>query len=165
MVFLYRSQSDLEGYRLSAGIYDIQSGSVLDKMQIIVITLGPNGTESEDPLIRFLSLRLSNDLPLETRKSKLADEYKIQMDDKLGEEMKVMCNLGEGIARRNYAMGKAEGREEGRAKGRAEGRAEGEDKLEALLSKLYEEGRPDDARRAVKDRAYRKEQYIAFSIV
>ena len=38
-----------------------------DKLQVIVITLGPEGTRSDHPLIRFLSLLLSTELPLESR--------------------------------------------------------------------------------------------------
>ncbi|MBO7663534.1 MAG: PD-(D/E)XK nuclease family transposase, partial [Clostridia bacterium] len=35
-----------------------------DKLQVIMITIGPEGTKSENALIRFLSLLLKNELPL-----------------------------------------------------------------------------------------------------
>lgn len=84
-----------------------------DKLQVLVITLGPDGTESDNPLIRFLSLLLSKELPLENRKQRLEEEYNIEMNPALEEEMSVMCNLGEYIARTSRAEGHAEGRAEG----------------------------------------------------
>ncbi len=80
-----------------------------DKLQVIVITLGPNGIENENSLIRYLSLLLHKDYPLESRKQLLQDEYKITMNRDMEEEMRTVCNLGEGIARISRAEGRAEG--------------------------------------------------------
>lgn len=70
-------------------------------------------------------------------------------------EVKRMC-----ITEYNEARTRAEDREEGRA----EGRAEGESKLAALLVKLKEVGRIDDAFKAASDPAFRAKLYQEFSI-
>ena len=46
-----------------------------------------------------------------------------------------------------------------------EGKAEGENLLAMLMQKLYEDGREDDARRAVTDASFRNQQYKAFGLV
>ena len=84
-----------------------------DKLQVIVVTLGPDGVNSTDQLIRYLSLLLSNEKPLEERKQQLENEFRIPMTNELEEEMTDMCNMGEAI------------REKGRAEGIITGRAEG----------------------------------------
>ncbi len=43
---------------------------------MIGITLGPKGTESTDDLVKYLSLILSNEVPLEDRKRELEDKYR-----------------------------------------------------------------------------------------
>ena len=123
-----------------------------DKLQVIIITLGPDGTKSENPLIRFLSLLLSTELPLESRKEQLKSEYKIQMNRSLEEEMSTVCNLGEGIARRKLA------------EGINIGKAQGEDRMAFLFSKLKQSGRADDAFRAAEDPAYRSKLFAEFKL-
>ena len=80
-----------------------------DKLHVIVITLGTEATKSDHPLIRFLSLLLTSELPLESRKQQLEEEYRVQMNETMEEEMSSMCNLGEAIARRSLEKGRAEG--------------------------------------------------------
>ena len=78
----------------------------------------------------------------------MKDEYRIQMDEQLTEEMSAVCNLGEGIALRNRELGIAQG----------------EERVCILLDSLMEAGRIDDARRVVVDPVYREEQYKVFNI-
>lgn len=52
--------------------------------------------------------------------------------------------------------GLAKGLAEGRAEGRAAGRIEGADKLGALMARLIDAGRLDEARRAATDALYRE---------
>ena len=119
-----------------------------DKLQVIVITLGQEAAKSENPLIRFLSLLLTSELPLESRKQQLEDEYQVQINESMEEEMSTVCNLGESIAR----------------KSRAEGRAEGENRLGTLMTKLREMNRTEDAFRAANDPEYRNRLYREFKI-
>ena len=135
-----------------------------DKLQVIIITLGPEGTSSENPLIRFLSLLLSTDLPLESRKEQLKNEYRIQMNRSLEEEMSTVCNLGEGIARRSYAEGVSKGMAQGVAQGLAQGVTKGEDRMAVLFSKLIQSGRVEDAFRAAEDPVYRNKLFMEFQL-
>ncbi len=64
------------------------------------------------------------------------------------EEMSMVCNLVESIAR----------------KSRAEGRAEGENRLGTLMTKLREMNRTEDAFRAANDPEYRNRLYREFKI-
>ena len=50
-------------------------------------------------------------------------------------------------------------KDEGRAEGRAEGRLEGENRLSILMSRLFAEGKMEEAQRAVNDAEYRKMLY------
>ena len=60
--------------------------------------------------------------------------------------------------------GHEEGLAEGREEGRIEGRAEGESRLAALILKLSEVGRGEDAFKAASDPAFRAKLYQEFSI-
>ncbi|CAJ0600713.1 unnamed protein product [Cylicocyclus nassatus] len=63
----------------------------------------------------------SDSLPAESKKKKLQDDYGLQMVKEFEEKVNEMCNLGEGIAEKNKALGKAEGMAEGMVIGKAEG--------------------------------------------
>ena len=63
-----------------------------------------------------------------------------------------------------HEEGLAEGREEGRIEGRMEGRAEGESRLAALILKLNEAGRGEDAFKAASDPAFRAKLYQEFRL-
>jgi hypothetical protein len=60
-----------------------------DKLQVIVVTLGKDGTNSTDQLIKYLSLILSDEKPLDVRKRQLEDEYRIPMTYEMDEEMSI----------------------------------------------------------------------------
>ena len=49
-----------------------------DKLQVIVVTLGHDGISSTDRLIKYLSLLLSDEKPVEERKQQLEEEYRIK---------------------------------------------------------------------------------------
>lgn len=135
-----------------------------DKLHVVVITLGPNGTDSTDELVKYLSLILTNEKPLEVRKQQLEEQYRIEMDRGMEEEMSSVCNLGESIARRSRTEGRALGRIEGRKEGRKEGRLEGANLLGELMLKLKELGRTEDAFRAASDQEYREKLYKEFQL-
>lgn len=140
---------------------NVQDRKAYDKLQVIIITLGPGGLDSVDELIRYLSLLLSNEKPLDERKKQLEDEYRIEMTYELGKEMSSVCNLGEAIALKN----REEGRIEGRNEGRIEGRSEGENRLGRLITKLMASGRsPEEITKAANDPKYREMLYAEFGI-
>ena len=155
----------------------VQDRKAYDKLQVIIITLGPGGLDSVDELIRYLSLLLSNEKPLDERKKQLEDEYRIEMTYELGKEMSSVCNLGEAIALKNREEGRIEGRNEGRIEGRIEGRnegriegriegrSEGENRLGRLITKLMASGSsPEDITKAANDPNYREKLYAKFGI-
>ena len=82
------------------------------------------------------------------------------MNRSLEEEMSTVCNLGEGIARRNYA----EGVSRGMAQGLAQGVTKGEDRMAVLFSKLIQSGRVEDAFRAAEDPVYRNKLFMEFQL-
>ena len=73
---------------------------------------------------RLLGALLSETLREEEKLDILKNEYHIPMEKSIEEDVKVMCNLSEGIEERGIMKGRAEGRAEGKAEGREEGRTE-----------------------------------------
>ena len=73
---------------------------------------------------RLLGALLSETLREEEKLNILKNEYHIPMEKSIEEDVKVMCNLSEGIEERGIMKGRAEGRAEGKAEGREEGRTE-----------------------------------------
>lgn len=63
-----------------------------------------------------------------------------------------------------WAMQKRDSFFEGKAEGRAEGKAEGESIFAALMGKLFDAGRTDDAKKATTDKEYRDSLYREFGI-
>ena len=74
------------------------------------------------------------------------------MSDEMEEEMSGVCNMGEAIRRK----AEAEGMEKGMEKG--------ESRLGALMAKLEELGRIDDAFKAAEDKQYREKLYKEFQL-
>lgn len=107
-----------------------------------MITLGPDGVKSENSLIRYLSLLLSREYPVESKKQQLQNEYNIEMDQELEKEMTTVCNLGEGIARKS------------RDEGLAQGVAQGMNKVTQLMAKLCSLKKYQDVEKASTDPEY-----------
>ena len=126
-----------------------------DKLQVIIVTLSKDGTNSTDQLIRYLSLLLSNELPLEERKQRLESDYQVPMTYELGKEMSSVCNMGEAIRRK----AEQKGWNEGHSSGWNEGHSSGENQMSALITKLKEMNRIDDVFRAAEDKQYREKLY------
>ena len=66
--------------------------------------------DSLGELIRYLSLLLNREMPQEERVEALKNEYHIQVDDALREDVSKMCNYSDAILR----MGENKGLEQGR---------------------------------------------------
>ena len=106
----------------------------------------------------------------------MKEEYRIQMDEQLTEEMSAVGEYGKGLSEcykaKEVAQGMEQGLDEGLKQGFEQGFKEGfeqglkqgEERIAALLSSLMEAGRIEDVRRVIADVAYRKELYKAFNI-
>lgn len=89
-------------------------------------------------LHRLLGALLSAELPVEEKLCILETEYEIPMEEEEKEEVRVMCNLGEGIREKAEARGKAIGEARGKTIGEARGKAMGEAKvILGMYSKGY----------------------------
>lgn len=86
----------------------------------------------------LLGALLSAELPVEEKLCILETEYEIPMEEEEKEEVRVMCNLGEGIREKAEARGKAIGEARGKTIGEARGKAMGEAKvILGMYSKGY----------------------------
>ena len=105
--------------------------SAYDKLETVIITLNKEGLQSQNTLIRYLSLLLNRELGVEERQKLIEDEYHIAMTDDIVKDVKIVCNYSEAI--------ELVGREKGRQEGRQEGREEGKNQTLNLLARLKKE--------------------------
>ena len=91
----------------------------LDLLNIVMIGIADKLPEHDDKyeLHRLLSTLLSMELSLDEKLGIMENEYSIAVDDKMREDVSVMCNLSQGIM------------EKGIKKGMEKGIAKGEEKL------------------------------------
>ena len=73
------------------------------------------------------------------------------MNEELEEEMSIVCNLGEDIARKTRKVSFQEGFDNGQRAG--------EDKFASLMTRLMSVGRMEDARRSAEDPEFRQKMY------
>ena len=83
----------------------------MDLLNIVLIGMSKelSAQEGHHELHRLLGALLSAKLPVEERLDILEMEYEIPMEEEEKEEVRVMCNLGEGIREKAEARGKAIG--------------------------------------------------------
>ncbi len=84
-----------------------------DLMTIVVMRLGPKGEDSADDAIRLLSKVFSTERSPADKKTVLAEEFHIEVTEKLNREVDSMCNLSTGVYNKGVREGRAEGRTEG----------------------------------------------------
>ena len=114
--------------------------------------MNAEGLRSENDLIRYLSLLLNREMPVEQREKELENDYHLQMTEELRKDVGGMCNYSDAMLML------------GRNEGRAEGRVEGEKRLSALITKLIAMNRFDDIKRCTDDAKYREILYREFQI-
>ena len=68
-----------------------------DKLETVVITLNEDGLQSENELIRYLSLLLNKEMPVEQREKELEKDYHLQMTEDVRKDVGKMCNYSEAI--------------------------------------------------------------------
>lgn len=95
-----------------SGIPDIQSD--YDKISIVMICLN-NRKKSEKSFFNMINTLFNPDIRSEDKKDILRDEYHIPMDDGLGKELELMCNVSEYLWEYAYENGMEAGMEAGRA--------------------------------------------------
>ena len=83
----------------------------MDLLNIVLIGMSKelSAQEGHHELHRLLGALLSAKLPVEEKLDILEMEYEIPMEEEEKEEVRVMCNLGEGIREKAEARGKAIG--------------------------------------------------------
>ena len=103
--------------------YDIRENSVFgtadiprkdyDKLETVVITMNAEGLQSENDLIRYLSLLLNKEMPVEQREKELENEYHLQMTEELRKDVGGLCNYSDAM----LMLGRKEGIEIGQKRG------------------------------------------------
>ena len=76
-----------------------------DKLETVVITLNEDGLQSENELIRYLSLLLNKEMPVEQREKELEKDYHLQMTEDVRKDVGTMCNYSDAIWMRGIEKG------------------------------------------------------------
>ena len=139
-------KNTVTAYTISAK--DIYGGAKVpkeayDKMEMVVITLNAEGLKSENELIKYLSLLLNHEVPVEERERILETEYHLQMTEEI-KEVETVCNYSEALLQR--------------------GINQGEDNMRKLYKILSRAGRMEDYDRSMDDDQYREKLYSEYGI-
>jgi hypothetical protein len=112
----------------------------LDISNIVMIGLAKEIPPKEEryELHRLLGALLSQTMTAEQKLKLMEQEYDIPVDRRgIRDEVKIMCNLSEGVEEMGYAKGEAAGKIIGRSEGRLEGRSE--ERADIIL-KMHKKG-------------------------
>ncbi len=126
----------------------------LDLLNIVLLGV-PNEIpqpEAGYELHRLLCALFSVGLSWEERIDILENEYLMDVQGELGEELKEMCNLSQGILERGIEQGIERGI------------GQGERRMADLIRRLNETGRADDVMKAACNEQYRKNLYVEYGI-
>ena len=96
---------------IKEGLPDIPGS--YDKIAVIQIALGRKIPEDKGSVSRLLSVIFSEKMPVNEKEMILAEEYGFKMNNYQREELRTMCNLGEGIFERGMEQGMERGIEQG----------------------------------------------------
>ena len=111
----------------------------LDLLNIIMIGLAEEIPEQDEEyeLHRLLGTLLSQHLEAMEKMQIVEEEYHISMEQKFREDLKIMCNLSQGVKEEGIAMGHKFGLEQGRREGRREAILE---TTNNVISNMHEKG-------------------------
>ena len=119
----------------------------LDLVNIIMIGLAKQIPEQDEEyeLHRLLGTLLSQNLEAKEKMQIIEEEYHIPMEQKLRKDLKIMCNLSQGVKEEGIAIGHKFGLEQGRREGRREGIQEGRQEAivettNNVINSMYEKG-------------------------
>ena len=104
-----------------------------DKLTVVMICLNPK-SEKGNRLTKMLGILLSPELKAESKIRHLEYEFDIPMENNMGEELNLMCNLSDYVEE----MGIRKGFEQGIKQGIKQGK---EQFLTQLIMKMYAKGR------------------------
>ena len=82
-----------------------------------MITMNAAGLECENNLIRYLSLLLNREMPVEQRTIKLEEDYHLQMTESIREDVSKVCNYSDAM----IMLGEKKGIEIGEQRGEKRG--------------------------------------------
>ena len=99
-------------------------------------------------LIFIRNRKLNVLFKIEEKKENLSENYGLDMNRDLGKEIEDMCNFSDLIEERAIEQGIEQGR----------------DRLGALVGRLIDAGRLDDAKRVSEDAAYREALLVEFGL-
>ncbi len=105
----------ITSYRMAPHvIYGVYNGeaSRYDLLEVIMICLGKKARKSNSTIIKLLDTVLAHDIPVETKKNVLFDDYGIEPTEKLIKEMNTMCNLSDIVEEKGIQQGKLMARAE-----------------------------------------------------
>mgnify|MGYP002769489993 CR=1 FL=1 len=108
----------------------------LDISNIVMIGLAKEIPPKEEryKLHRLLGALLSQTMTAEQKLKLMKQEYDIPVDRRgIRDEVKIMCNLSEGVEEMGYAKGEAAGKVIGRSEGRSEERTD-------IILKMHKKG-------------------------
>ena len=111
----------------------------LDLLNIIMIGLAEEIPEQDEEyeLHRLLGTLLSQHLEAKEKMQIVEEEYHISMEQKFREDLKIMCNLSQGVKEEGIAIGHKFGLEQGRREGRQEAIVE---TTNNVINSMYEKG-------------------------
>ena len=94
-------------------------------MSVVMVYLGSAGSGQDSKLLKMLNAALSSNVNADEKLDILANEYHIPKTETLEKEVRLMCNLSQGVKEEGRQEGLQEGRQEGLQEGRQEGKQEG----------------------------------------
>ena len=98
----------------------VEAAKNYDLISVVMICLG-DAQERQADVLRMLDVLLSSECKAEEKKQILEEEFAIQMNERVEEEVAQMCNLSQGIVERGIAQGIERGIAQGIEKGIAQG--------------------------------------------
>ena len=109
-----------------------------DKLETIVITLNAEGVNSRNELIRYLSLLLSREMPIQERQQQLEEDYHLQMTENIRKDVNTVCNYSDAIENIGIRKGMQQGIQQGMQQGMQQGSYQARrEALKSLMENLH----------------------------
>lgn len=90
-----------------------------DKLSVVMVCLNTKkGTD--DQFLQMMNVLFDSEMPEKEKKERLEKQYEIKMENELGEELSLMCNLSDVVEEKAREKGLEQGIEQGREQGKLE---------------------------------------------
>lgn len=76
-----------------------------DKLSVVMVTLDER-QETGDEYLNMMNTLLSTEKTVEAKKKELLEQYHLSMENQLGKEIDIMCNLSELVEEKGIEKGK-----------------------------------------------------------